>query len=693
MTIKRKLIVLISTLVTLVVGVSGMLLFKATEDFNNSKFVEEVAPLMDDLIVVAGKWAQERGMTATALRSAIVISDDQMAKIVALRKESDKLFKQASESLESRNDLPMEAAMKKKAGAYQAVQEMRKKVDKELKKPAIFRDGKVVRNWVPTMSELIIVSQDMRYEVGEIFSKYDPYIAVISQLKHNLWVMSEYSGRERAVMGGLIAGGKSPSVNQLVTLAKYRGKVEEAWHQVHEVVLAENKPNFNEASKKLESSFIDKYEKVREDVYASAYDGLSYNYSSKEWFAAATDAIGSIINFQKTVAADSAAYIEKKASKVLMFMIGEIILLIFAVLVGLFSFYVVVRRVANPITDMSDAMEDISHGKLDVEIPGVGRTDEVGQMAENLKIFKENAIEKERLKKERIAAEEKAEEEKKRAMAQMADNFQDRVQGIIQSVAAAATQLSQTSEAMSGMVEASMKKTASASEASEQASKNVQGTAAAAEELAASVNEISTQVQRSTEAVNLTVEKAGHADTNAAMLKENTNNIEEVISLIDEIAEQINLLALNATIEAARAGEAGKGFAVVANEVKNLASQTVQATEEITSKIAGMQGASDEVVKALEDVKTAVATVNDYSSGISSAVEEQTATTNEISQSMQSAAEGTTLIHDNMHEVVESSTESKEASDQVLSAAKELSVQAEKMRSTVDAFLDEIRNS
>ncbi len=275
----------------------------------------------------------------------------------------------------------------------------------------------------------------------------------------------------------------------------------------------------------------------------------------------------------------------------------------------------------------------------------------------------------------------------------LANDFEQGVKSIVNIVASAATELSQTAQSMVDLVIKNSKLASDASNAAGQTSANVQSVASASEELSASIKDISAQLQRTAGLVAQSNDKASNADSMASSLTKASDKVATAMDLITSISGQINLLALNATIESARAGEAGKGFAVVAGEVKSLASQTDKSITEIHSVIEEMRLASTEIVNVLADIKSSINMINEAAVNVASAVEEQSATTNEIARNMQTASHGTQLISTNLHDVSGSSAQAGSAAQQMLAASKELSKQAESLNLQVDSFLTKIRAS
>ncbi len=349
------------------------------------------------------------------------------------------------------------------------------------------------------------------------------------------------------------------------------------------------------------------------------------------------------------------------------------------------------KKLLNPLQSMIQTMIQLSQGNLEADITGAAKQDEMGAMARAIQVFKENAQKNKAMEAERIQDEARSKEEKKQALQDLAQRFEQRVQGIISSVASASTELLQTAQSMTMVIQEANDKAHSVARSADSTTGNVQTVASAAEEMTASVKEISSQVSKSTQVVADTVAKAEHADTSAKALEGAAQQIGHVVQLIQDIAEQINLLALNATIESARAGDAGKGFAVVASEVKNLATQTTKATEEIASQIEGIQVISKSVVEALNAIKISIDHVSEYAGGIASAVEEQSAVTDEIAANMQTAASGTNDIRTNINDVTLKATSAKDAAESVLEASRSLSREAETLSREVAEFLSEIR--
>jgi methyl-accepting chemotaxis protein len=363
---------------------------------------------------------------------------------------------------------------------------------------------------------------------------------------------------------------------------------------------------------------------------------------------------------------------------------------VLVVLVGLLT-VVLSRSVSRPLGMMTAAMQKLAAGDHGTEVPARARGDEIGDMARAVQVFKDNAIEMQRLKAQQEAQERDMAADRRKAMLDLAAQFEASVGSVVDSVAAASAELQTTAGGMTHTADESNRQAATVAAASEEASANVHTVAAATEELSASVNEISSQVARSAQIASGAVTEAETTNAQVQSLAEAAHKIGEVVNLITEIASQTNLLALNATIEAARAGEAGKGFAVVASEVKNLATQTAQATEDISAQIGAIQAATQSSVAAIGGIGNTIRQIDEIATAIAGAVEEQGAATREIASNVQQAAQGTAEVSSNIVGVTEAASQTGAAANHVLTAAESLSGLSARLRDEVGRFLQHVR--
>ncbi|OAF16993.1 methyl-accepting chemotaxis protein [Bradyrhizobium neotropicale] len=349
------------------------------------------------------------------------------------------------------------------------------------------------------------------------------------------------------------------------------------------------------------------------------------------------------------------------------------------------------RSISKALSAMVGAMTRLARGELSITIPGIGRKDEIGEMAGAVEVFRTNMTEAERLRAEQAEADAHRRAQRKADMQRLADTFEGAIGEIIETVSSAATELEASSNTLTQAAGRGNGLATAVAAASEQASANVRSVSSASEEMTSSISEISRQVQESARVADVAVEQAQRTNARVAELTKAAGRIGDVVELINTIAGQTNLLALNATIEAARAGEAGKGFAVVATEVKALAEQTAKATGEISQHIGAIQTATEDSVGAIKEIGDTIARMSEISSTIAAAVEEQGAATQEISRNIQHAARGTFEVSANIGDVQRGAGETGAASAQVHSAAQSLSRESNRLKSEVARFLDSVR--
>ena len=446
--------------------------------------------------------------------------------------------------------------------------------------------------------------------------------------------------------------------------------------------------------KKLSSTFGDAVVATQEEL-KSVFDGGALRRDTMLNGHPAALYLGQIKNYAGQPIAvielvmDTTEYEAAATSAQRNLIFGTVVILAGAVLLA----FLLGRGLSRPLTAITAVMNRLSSGDTDVTIPGGERKDELGTMAVAVDVFRRNMIEAASLRETQEAAKAQAEREKKALQRQMAERFEADVKSVVGAVAKATRDMQRVAGEIMTSVNGTSERAAAAAAASEEASASVSTVAAATEELASSVAEIGRQVIHSSGVADQAVAKAAQTTEMVAGLTAAGEKIGDVLRLIGAIASQTNLLALNATIEAARAGEAGRGFAVVASEVKNLASQTAKATEEIAGQVTAIQSATGSCVAAIGGIGETIREISGIATTIAAAVEEQDSATREIARSVQQAAAGTGEVSVNVAGASHAADQSRALAANVLTASGELGAHAAALFESVDSFLAGLRSA
>jgi methyl-accepting chemotaxis protein len=693
-TIRNTLVAAVALLSIFCFCVSGYVLYRAAVERQTAASAASTNDTADLLLTAAGHWARERGATNLALNAAEVPTQAQRAAIASSRGVADQSFTEALARIATQTFAGKDRAIAAARQAFERVTALRQKVDGELSRPAKERDQAVTSNWAPTITALIVASQNLRVAAAMEEDDVQTQLSSLQNYKHFLWVISEYLGRERAVVAALIAGNRPMSTQDINALAVFRGRVEAAWDYVQ--AYAEKSSAAAElanGTKALQAGVFTRFEETRKSVYAAGMAGKPYPIPSSDWFARSTAAIDEVLALSASASREAAALARLAEGRSTRLLSLNAVLLVASAALALLTLWIVLWRVTGSLRHMTDAMARLAAGELATGIPCRDRRDELGSMAYAMGVFKENAEKVRGMQSEREAMEQSAREEKAAAMNGLANELEASVAGVVETVQSASSELNASAVTMSKAASDTAHQSGAVAATTAQASINIQTVASAAEQLSASITEIGRQVADTTRVASDAVEQTHQTNELVEGLAQSAEKIGEVIKLIDAVASQTNLLALNATIEAARAGEAGRGFAVVASEVKALASQTSHATGEIASQVGAIQQSTGEAVGAIRRIAATIERLNGTTNAIAAAIEEQSSATQEIARNVQQVAQGTNEISINISGVTASATETGTVATSVLRAAGELSTQASSLQQHMVGIVRSIRAS
>jgi methyl-accepting chemotaxis protein len=567
----------------------------------------------------------------------------------------------------------------------------RQKADAAVKQAKAARDADTVKNLFVSMTELAAIGQKVWSAVLANTGAHDPELARLSNVRLLAYNLRDTAGIERSHVATGIAQKAPIAADKLAGIGEVRAQVTLMWRLLQVSLKDDDHAAIRRGLELAKKEYFGGFQSLADQMRKLSAEGTAYPMSTTQWVDTTTPQLFTLLEIMYGAGAASESYMAAQHQAALRSLIVNVALLGLCLVVLAVAGLIVVRTVVRPLRRMSAAMREIADGKLDVAIPGIGRHDEIGEMATAIDVFKRNSADRQRLEAEASESKQRTEANRAATMRKLADEFEAAVGSIVGGVSSASTQLESAAGALTRSAETARALTDTVASASDESATNVRSVASATEQLASSVGDVARHVQQSSAIAGEAVKQAEATDARIGALSQAAARIGDVVKLITAIAEQTNLLALNATIEAARAGEAGKGFAVVAQEVKQLAAQTAKATEDIRSQIAAMQSTTEDSVGAIKEIGATIARISEIASTIAAAVDAQGTTAREIGRSVEQAIKGSAQVAGNIAAVSDGANETRTSSSQVFTSAQALASQSGHLKREVEKFLATVR--
>jgi methyl-accepting chemotaxis protein len=657
MQVKSKLLLIGSILAALAFVTVGRETLQYGQRMQAMSQLRRIVDISTALIGAASDLAVERGLSNTGLGDPHALSDVQRTTIVKRREAATVAISRASNDISAlwAPGSPVAQTLKVVQQRVAALNVLRPKVV-ELLTSRRAADAEMRRNWFPTSTAVITALQDLRSAMlADVDSGLFDGLAEHLALQNSLWTVAEFAGRERGMWAGIVAQGEPVSLLAVDALARTHGQILAA--QDYAKQLADKIPDIGGPLAAMGDAYFTVVVPLRDTLLAAAAAGRPYPVSAEDWFGVSTKGVEAALaaTGQATELLNAALAREYSSHLWQVWIFGG--LLLACLLVVGASAFIVISQVTRPILAMAATMARMARADWTVTIPALGRRDELGAMAAAVSVFRQNGLENAQLRRNEALARDQAEEDRKIALRQMADAVERETHNAVEQVASRTTEMSDLSVTMADSAGHVRANSRTVSGAAEQAMANAEAVAGATEQLSASITEISSHIAHATEVSRVAVAKGQGARKTISSLSAAVEQIGQVANIIRDIASQTNLLALNATIEAARAGEAGKGFAVVAGEVKHLAIQTTNSTEEISRHIHEIVQVTEAVVAAVDDISTSIGEMDRIAVTIAAAVEQQTAATGEIARNV---AETSLAAKQVAHRIAQVSQEANE---------------------------------
>ena len=688
--VARILGAVVGSLGIVLVLICAYSLKQAVGRYADSNRIVSLAMASRDMTNALVVFRLERGDTLSNLSAPVPTPENTLSAIADVRAAAIKNYGQALQTLEQL-DLPgLAERVQKMRSIWQEVDGLRARSTAALRQEKAARDATLTPAWAKASDAYMDAIGEVTAHLDNSMTLIDPVVDRLLLVKQSAWLTRATVGQTILSQFSTILANKTWAATDGIDFADLRGRSQTAWGVVRTLSANAASPALLQAIRDAEPDMSGELYDERNTVATRLMKGEPAGITGLDYRNRQLGGAEKLVGVTQSALANMISRAEEGVAQARIGLILFGLLLPASLALTIGGLMLMRNRVTRPLTAITGIMTRFAAHDFASEVPGLDRNDEIGRMAAALQVFKEAMINAERLSGDQAA--ERADKEKRASeLSGLVRQFESRIGQMVQTLSSASSELETTARSMSGTAAEAQSQAGSASTLADQVGGGVQTVAAAAEELNASIREINRQVEQASRATEQAVVTVKETDSTMRALADGADRIGEVIGLITSIAGQTNLLALNATIEAARAGESGRGFAVVASEVKNLASQTAKATEEISAQITEIQGATQKAVSAIDGIVKTIEEVSSINRVIAAAIEEQNKATAEIANTVQHTAEATSTVTRNIATVSSAANETGRAASGVLKAAANLSSQSSSLTGEVDSFISKVR--
>lgn len=655
------------------------------QTYRNVSHAAALEALVRSEFALASNVMVERGPTTLALVSDEAAMPALIAEIDKDRAATDKSFSEVERLAGSeRADLATQVAE-----VRQHINAIRATASDAWTRPKNERPADIAKKVTGSVSAEVAKLDDSLLAAIRAAAEATPRSSDLLATAFGAWRMREIASVNALALNALVVAGE-PATERRDNIARLIGRLQQVWIDLTDRGDGPAAPEpVRAAFVTVGNTYFGPGEALRDRIVKAARGAAPFDMTVEEWRAQSVKQMASILTIRDAAITELHAMAESDMAKGVHGLIVAGIIMLLAVTIAIGIGILFLRRVIRPIARLSTVMTELAAEK-DVSVPYRGLSDEIGQMAAAVDIFKDAMVTARRLSEESERARQ-ASDAQRAALEALTTEFVAKTDGVVRHIADAASALQGNAQSLTGNAQQTSQQSATAAAASEQAAANVQTVASASEELSSAISEIGRNVSESSKTAQMASEEAKSTAATVDRLADTAARISKIVTIIDEIADRTKLLSLNATIEAARAGEAGKGFAVVAGEVKALSDQTATATQDIAAEVEAIRTATAAAVDAITRIGKTIGRIDEITGGIAAAIEEQTAATHEIARNVQEASTGASQVSGAVAVVAAAAVDTGEGAAHVTESATLLLNQANDLRDAVARFVERVR--